>query len=210
MKRIDAVAYPLFLLIIAFLGWRGYTLSHENTQLKAAADAGNLFSTNTGRAVLPELVGLTLSQQNVSSMSGAEMSLLPAPSDAEKRLYLLIFYTLADCARCYEEMPFWNELQKIFGSRMEVLAVVTGGDPKRFNYFNNERQLQIPVYYDAEGYLFDQLGLLNTGLTPVKVLVDADGTVLHAARTTYDIVEAQNQYLAALSGIIHSMKSKSG
>ena len=61
--------------------------------------------------------------------------------------YLFIAYTIADCALCFTEVPFWHELATTFADQLEVVGVVTGSTAEQGAYFAQHRGISIPLVY---------------------------------------------------------------
>jgi len=146
------------------------------------------------------LEGRTLPAFTLPSIDGEETFTFP---QGDKH-YLFIPYTIADCALCFTEVPFWHELATTFADQLEVVGVVTGSTAEQGAYFAEHRGISIPLVYDEQGVLFDALDLKHSSLTPMKVLVNPQGGVLHLGRTTYNRLDAQAAYMEVVRSLLSS------
>jgi len=95
----------------------------------------------------------------------------------------------------------------MFAPEVKVYGIVEGSPARVFEHFNESRSVGIPILHDEGGAVFEQAGLLRSGITPVKVLTDKEGNIIHAGRTTYDDINAQAEYVGAIASIIFARRA---
>lgn len=199
MKHLDAIAYTVFSLLILVLSWNTYTLKQDNQTLRQEALEIRQTSVQKGVAdFVSAREGRTLPAVTLPYIDGAgEHTLLH-----NDKHHLFILFTITDCSTCFTEVPFWSELETTFSDEFDVVGVITGNTPEQGAYFSQLRGISIPLVYDQEGVLFDAVDLKNSSLTPVKILVDAQGRVLHLGRTTYNRVDVQAAYRDLVQSLV--------
>lgn len=120
---------------------------------------------------------------------------------------LYILFSRNDCYPCFKEIPFWHQLDVSFGQKVNVVGIMHGGTFESNKSFLTRMRIDIPVAFDSTEAVVSHLQLVDTGLTPVKVLVDPVNNVHHMARTTYDITLHQFRYARALEALLGRMTS---
>ena len=153
------------------------------------------------------VIGRSIDVSGLGLAKGQNVDVSDVDADPPSGYYLLILYTLKDCYRCYAEIPFWSTLQDMFAPEVKVYGIVEGSPARVFEHFNESRSVGIPILHDEGGAVFEQAGLLRSGITPVKVLTDKEGNIIHAGRTTYDDINAQAEYVGAIASIIFARRA---
>jgi peroxiredoxin len=94
----------------------------------------------------------------------------------KKAIYLKLWATW--CVPCREQMPHLEATFRAHGDALAVFAVDVGvSDPiEDVRAMVAEKQLTMPVAYDRDGTVAEQLRL---NVTPQHVLIDRDGVVRH-------------------------------
>jgi peroxiredoxin len=205
MRRFDLIFYFGFLIIISLLGWKMQDLKKTKARLVAEvetlrhqqdsliADSKSTVPRNSfcGK-VVPDFSLFDIDSRNKFSFQKSE----------NKAYFLFVFITPWDCPACFAETPFWAKLQSKFANRLTVLAIGTASSRETLRHFVQSNEISIPTLFDQGEVLFTELGLVDSGLTPIKILATSKGVMLHAAQSTYNDSTKQAQYIKLLDELV--------
>ena len=193
MQRFDFVFYIGFVIIIALLSWKIGNLKNKISIYSSA--------TNERSSTLQNhFFGKTVPEFSLPYVDSKGK--LNFPKRKNSSYYLLIFFTPGDCYACFSEIPFWHELENKFINRLKVVGVSTANSRKMLQYFIKRNEISVPTLFDEEGLLFKELGLADSGMTPIKVLTTPKGVILHVKQTTHNNRKQQEKYLRVLDNLL--------
>ncbi len=86
--------------------------------------------------------------------------LLPDPL----RLQVLLVFSPFDCWRCKKEIPVWNKIFQLFGSRMDVVGIVRAPNTMLLRRYLDDSGVRFRIIYDSSYSL--SRGLLGPDYMP--------------------------------------------
>ncbi len=209
MKGFDLLTYGFLIVLVAFLGWKVYDLRSANAELRlrvqalteeAGSTSVERFTSNDRRADR-KLPAFALPYLKAATSSGRDEFTFPERVESESEYYLFVFFTPIDCYACFADVPFWTELRQGFAADMQVIGITTSSSAERSQYFVKKQEIDIPVLYDEERRLFNVLTDIGYPVTPLTLLTNKEGVILHVEGSKYGVSGVQAEY----KGLLRSM-----
>jgi peroxiredoxin len=214
-KYLDIGLYFSFLIVIGVLALGVYDLRRESLHLlkenfELRKELNSKSSILKSSASYTHLVGTKVPNFSAPYVQGGTGVFRFEPKKDNHRSYLFIFFTPTDCQSCFGEIPFWNELAQKFERSMSVVAIGTAESKEFLRYFVQSNAISIQAVFDERQNLFKRLALLDTGLTPLKILVTSEGLIVNADGSTYNRREMQDGYIVYLTDQLHQANHEGG
>lgn len=198
VKRYDIILYAAFFLLVLYLAYEILTL---RTQVY---DANIALSQRRHTTVYDN--------NSIHSLTGSyfpgftfpfvdSIDTLTFPEANGKSFYIFVLFTPFDCPVCFKEIPLWNYLGNHLEFPVEVIGIIASETKEMASHFVTNNEILIPVLFDEKGELLDNLNILYSGLTPLKILTTSNGYILNISTTTYDDALEQTRYKDLLSQI---------
>ena len=179
-------------------------LAWKVAELKGYINKYNIAGDNNSSKIVNQFFGRQIPNFNLPIVNKSETKserFIFTPGKADK-YYLFIFFTPWDCQSCFDEIPFWHQLQKKFTGRLNVIAIGTANSLNLLRHFIDKNDISILTIYDENESLFSLLGLKDSGITPAKLLVNSRGAILNLNPTTHKNSQIQQKYLTQIDTII--------
>ena len=193
MKRqIDIFLGVLLIAVLIILSWRIFSLNAKVRAYKPPANPYTEASKDYFGTVIPAFSLPSVSNETFFEFSPQEKG----------TFYLFILFTPRDCQDCFKEIPFWNRLRETYKNIIQVIAIGAGGSRTMVNNFVKQNEIRVPTFYDQDDKLFKHLGLDRGFLTPVKILANSKGTILHLGPSTHNDTKLQEEYNRLLERLI--------
>lgn len=119
----------------------------------------------------------------------------------KKEKNLLIIFTIDDCISCFNEVPFWNKIDSIYKNDIEIVGIIHGNSIEKIDYYIKMYNIKFPLYLDFNSEIFNDLGLIKTVHTPVKLLFNKDGTLIYLQGSVKSNKRLQDQFESKLESI---------
>ena len=197
----DRLLVVLLLIIIVVLSVRLRSVANLNQQLLPEAQGIHALTRMVQR--YERVLGIWehpfLAQSLPCVFPDRQSASLEEPPDHYR---LLLVVALSDARRILDEISFWNELVQLEASRVEVVAVVACREEHECRRFALSQTLRMPVFHDEKGSYLRTLNADSPNETPIRILVDREGTVLHVSDHVLDDGASQTEYMKVIRRIV--------
>lgn len=191
VKRGDLYIYGFLIAIILFLSWEIINLKGKKTLQGNSNQESELMMTYFGKTI-PQFSLKSIDDNNLYTFIPHKNNLY----------HLFIFFSPLDCNSCFDETPFWKDIENKFKSTLRTIAVGTAKSKEILAHFVAKNNISVLTLYDENEFLFNNLELKYSSITPVKILTNNSGIILHINMTTKKNEKKQHNYLELLSKII--------
>lgn len=162
MTAKDRWTIVLIVIVIA-MGIEIAYLMYQNQRLKSIIqDPRKYFKTLSEDEVVPSFTALDI--------DGNDVTIRYSP-DAP---YTILFWFAPTCSSCEENINFWNQISREYGSdRLRYLGMCTGS-PEEAREFADEYGLEFSVICASDPFI---VNTYKGNLTPQTVLISSEGSV---------------------------------
>lgn len=201
IRHFDIISYLLFATMIAFLGIKNYELTKQIENAELDRKIPHHIDDFADKDLHTDLADRTIKPFQLKSIK--ENSFFQFPASLRSEYVIMIFFSPFDCPTCFLEIPFWNQLFETYEDKgIDVVAITMSESPYMAKHFSNTHNIKIPTFLDEDGELFSSLGI--HGLTPLKMLVNKNGSILSISKSTYNHQKMQEKYIAFLDKIANT------
>lgn len=143
-----------------------------------------VYAALTSVPVLAADVGKNVSDFSVTTVKGQTLNF--KTQQLKKPIYLKFWATW--CSYCTEEMPHFEQSFQTYQDKMDFVAVNVGMNDSvaRANKYFSRHGFQVPLVFDEFG---DTVGHFNVKGTPLHVLIDKNGQVIHRSALITDALK---------------------
>ena len=85
---------------------------------------------------------------------------------------------------------------------VDVVGIMGGASRELASYFVKSKGIKIPVATDSLEFSFTSARIGELPVTPLKILVDTSGIVLHTSMTTYSNKGQQKLYMKEIVDLL--------
>jgi len=205
-SRLHFVYHDRFIIILLFcivviLGLRTRYLANSAYELRPMVQRANLLTQQVDQCerLLDRLWHPLPSVHLPRPLDDQTAHSLSMQSDGYR---LLLLVSLGDASTALEEISFWNVLTLLESSGVEVVAVLACRTHSECRRLALSQHLQMPIYFDEDGVFLRELGAAESNQTPLRILVNQKGTMLHLSSEVLSDRASQGAYLQLLLQLI--------
>ncbi len=197
----DRFLIIFLLIIVVALSLRVRSVADLNQQLLPDARGINALTRMLERCErMLEIWGRPFVAQDLPCVFPDRASVsLDGPPDKYRLLLLVVF---SDAFRALGEISFWNELAQLESHGVEIAAVVACREVHECRRFALSQSLRMPVFHDEKGAFLRSLNVSGPNQTPLRVLVNRKGSVLHVSSDVLNDSASQAEYLETIRRIV--------
>lgn len=193
IPRFNSTIYCIFFVIICILTWKILDIKNKMSILNKGV--GNheyeVFFDYFGESI-PKFSLMSLDQEIIYDYD----------PDNNNFYHLFIFFTPWDCNSCFDEVPFWKEISERFENRLKVIGIGSSDSIEMLKHFVEKNNIKILTLYDLNNFLFLQLRLKDSFVTPIKFLTNEQGIILHISMTMKKDTLKLKKYINLLEQIL--------